>query len=68
MSAEPTTVPSWTTRLPLAGEGKTTWAMPVITSGSTRPVITVKISSDNSAGRTYEAPLTPARRLPRSCR
>lgn len=33
MRAEPTTFPSLTIRLPLAWEGKTSWAMPVTSSG-----------------------------------
>ncbi len=33
MSAEPTTLPSFTIRLPFAWKGNTIWAMPVTTSG-----------------------------------
>src|SRR5207244_12792061 len=51
ISDEPTTLPSFTMRLPFAWRGKTTFAMPVTTSGYTPPVMTVKAKSMTSAGR-----------------
>src|SRR5579863_5174357 len=54
MRREPTILPSLVMRLPAASFGKTSWAIPVTTSGYTTPVITVRIRNSTRAGRISE--------------
>src|SRR5262245_13565034 len=51
ISAEPTTLPSLTIRLPLAWRGKITCAMPVTIAGYTSPITTENSTSMTIAGR-----------------